>query len=102
MTTQVAKLQKAEHKDYKSRSNSSENYDPEDFRDKLQVGEMPRRDSGIRKARPRSADVGRRKNKRCDILWPMPGLEEREGQGYGQKHAPTRQNYAGVLDLENA
>jgi hypothetical protein len=100
--TQLAKFQKAENEDYESRGDSGENYDPEDFRDKLKAEEMPKRDGGIRNSQHRSTGVGRWKSKRFDTSWSMPRLDERERQAYGQKHAPIHQNYAGLLDLENA
>ena len=98
----MTKFQKTKREDYESRGDSDENYDPEDFRGKLQAEEMPKGKCGIWYMRSRSADVGGREHNCFDTWWPMPRLDERKRQADGQKHAPTHQNYAGLLNLENA
>ena len=99
--TQFAKFHQAEREDYESRGDSSQNYDAEEFRDKVKTGEMPKGDCD-RYSRHRSARVGGREHSGSDTSWPMPRLDEREGQAYGQKQAPAHQNYTGLLDLENS
>ena len=76
--TQLAKFEKPECEDYKSRGDSGENYDPEDFCDKLKAGPMPKGDRGIRKSNDRSTCVGGWKSKRFHTFWLMPRLDERE------------------------
>ena len=76
----MAKFQKAEREDYESRGDSGENHDSEDLRKMLQIGEMPKRDRGIRNSRHRSTGVGGRKSKLLDTSWPMPRLDERQRQ----------------------
>jgi hypothetical protein len=56
--TQLAKFQKAEREDCESRSDTGEYYDSEDFRNKPQAGDMPKRECGIRNSRHRSTGVG--------------------------------------------
>jgi len=49
----------------------------------VKTGEMPKGDCD-RYSRHRSAGVGGREHG-SETSWPMPRLDEREGQAYGQK-----------------
>src|SRR5215467_7427791 len=98
----MAKFQKTKREDYESGGDSDENYDPEGFRGKLRAEEMPKGKRGVWYMCYRSSGVGRREHNCFDTSWPTPRLDERKRQADGQKHAPTHQNYAGLLNLENA